>query len=112
MINSLEKNIAFNIRTYRQKRHFTQEALAERVGISVRMISLIENNKVGIHCNIITKMAAVFEIDPHKLILPPHYAELENLSPEVNNLIPCINRLSADKVQLLTLLVHTWIKGK
>ncbi len=110
MTNSLEKDIAFNIRSYRKELHFTQEKLSEKLGISVRMISLIENNKVGIHCKAITKIATVFGIEPHKLIMPSSYSELDNLSPEIKHLIHCINQLPADKIELLTALLHTWIK--
>ena len=58
----LEK-IAYNIRLERLKKRYSQEKLAEKVGISTKYINMIENCKTNPTIVIIIKICNALEID-------------------------------------------------
>ncbi|KQS91637.1 helix-turn-helix transcriptional regulator [Chryseobacterium sp. Leaf394] len=53
-----------NIRKIRRDRDFTQEYMAFEMGISQKAYSDIENSKVKINLEILTKISAILEIRP------------------------------------------------
>ena len=58
----LEK-IAYNIRLERLKKRFSQEKLAEKVGISTKYINMIENCKTNPTIVIIIKICNTLDVD-------------------------------------------------
>lgn len=58
----LEK-IAYNIRLERLKKRFSQEKLAEMVGISTKYINMIENCKTNPTIVIVVKICNALDID-------------------------------------------------
>jgi transcriptional regulator with XRE-family HTH domain len=60
--------IGTNIRKERILKGYSQEWLAQRIGISQNVISDIENGKVDIKMSKLEEIANVLEIDPFKLI--------------------------------------------
>jgi transcriptional regulator with XRE-family HTH domain len=53
-----------NIRKIRRSKDFTQEYMAFEMGISQKAYSDIENSKVKINLDILTKISAILEIKP------------------------------------------------
>ena len=53
-----------NIRKMRRDRDFTQEYMAFEMGISQKAYSDIENSKVKIHLDMLTKISAILDIKP------------------------------------------------
>lgn len=53
-----------NIRKIRRDRDFTQEYMAFEMGISQKAYSDIENSKVKINLEILTKVSAILDIKP------------------------------------------------
>jgi len=53
-----------NIRKIRRERDFTQEYMAFEMGISQKAYSDIENSKVKINLDILTKVSAILDIKP------------------------------------------------
>ncbi len=56
-----------NIRKIRRNRDFTQEYMAFEMGISQKAYSDIENSKVKINLDILTKISAILEIKPSEI---------------------------------------------
>ncbi len=70
-MTSLQKkyknNVIKNIKFYRKKLGWTQEALSEKLGIHPVSVSRYENGDRDITLNILLKIAEVFNIPPEKL---------------------------------------------
>lgn len=58
------KICGLNIRKKRRSKDFTQEYMAFEMGISQKAYSDIENSKVKINLDILTKISAILEIRP------------------------------------------------
>lgn len=67
------------LKAHRIRRGLTQEALAERAGISTDMISKIESGNSGARFGVIEKLAEALQIDPAELFTSelPH-SQLKN----------------------------------
>lgn len=64
----MEKEIGNKIRKIRELKGFSQEYLANQIGISQRAYSKLEMNQTKIDWTKITKIAEVLEIDPIDLV--------------------------------------------
>ena len=64
----MEKNIGLNIRNLRELRNYTQTYLAERLGISQRAYSSIENNACNLSIGRIALIASILEVDLNDLV--------------------------------------------
>jgi len=53
-----------NIRKIRRERDFTQEYMAFEMGISQKAYSDLENSKVKVNLDILTKVSAILDIKP------------------------------------------------
>lgn len=58
------------VKTHRVRAGLTQEALAERAGISTDMISKIEGGNSGARFGVIAQIAEALEVDPAELFTP------------------------------------------
>ncbi len=67
------------IRMLRELRGWTQKTLAERSGISVTNISLLENDKVDIGKKRAAQLARAFDVHPAIIMFPEYEAR------EINN---------------------------
>lgn len=63
------ENLYYAIAYYRKKKGFTQEALAEEVGISRQHLASIEapNMDHGVSLDVLFNIATVLEIEPYQL---------------------------------------------
>ncbi|MCJ8155143.1 helix-turn-helix domain-containing protein [Chryseobacterium sp. SSA4.19] len=61
-----------NIRKIRRNKDFTQEYMAFEMGISQKAYSDIENSKVKINLDILTKISAILEIKPSDICSISH----------------------------------------
>jgi transcriptional regulator with XRE-family HTH domain len=61
---------------------WTQEFLAEKLEISTNFLSNIENGKAWVSPKTISKLALIFRVEPHELLMPEYY-----ISPVSNDII-------------------------
>lgn len=61
------KTIAENIRIERLRKRFSQEKLAESIGISTKYLNMIENNKTNPTILIIVRICKTLQIDLNTL---------------------------------------------
>ena len=61
-------NLGKNLRAARNKRHWTQERLAERSGVQAGEISRIEAGKRDPQISTLEKLAAALELSPGRLL--------------------------------------------
>jgi transcriptional regulator with XRE-family HTH domain len=61
------ENLGLNISYYRRKRKFTQEQLAEMVGIEPNHMSNIELAKVGASLDVVFDIADALDVPVHRL---------------------------------------------
>lgn len=73
------KVIARNIRGYRNKLGFTQESLAAKVSMHSNYIARVERSEEKLSLEGLLKIAKVFKIDPHLLLLPESF--MDNAPP-------------------------------
>ncbi len=66
MVN-LRKRFGSLVAAHRRRVGLTQEALAEKAGVSVDMISKIETGATGARFPVIERLAAVLGVDPAEL---------------------------------------------
>lgn len=64
----MEKAIGQKVRQIRELKGFTQEYLADQLGISQRAYSKLERDETKLDWDKITRIAQVFEIDPLDLV--------------------------------------------
>ena len=70
-MNAGEITIMFgsNIKFYRNLKRWSQEVLAEKVGVSKNTICEIETGKKFVHVERLSRFSEVFNIDVHKLFM-------------------------------------------
>lgn len=64
----MEKKIGSKIRQIRELKGFTQEYLAQQLGVSQRAYSKMERDEIKVDWNKITDIAGIFNIDPLDLV--------------------------------------------
>ena len=77
----------------RQQKGYTQEQLAEYLGISPHTVTRIETGNTFVSCEKISKICNLFKISPNVLFTPtPHllFDEKINYIEEITNLLPSI----------------------
>jgi transcriptional regulator with XRE-family HTH domain len=67
----LNEILAINLRKTRQKMELTQEALAERAGLSPRYIGAIERVSVSASINVLGQLADALGVEPGDLLRKP-----------------------------------------
>jgi transcriptional regulator with XRE-family HTH domain len=60
------------VKRLRGRNGWTQELLAEKLEISANFLSNIENGKAWVSPKTISKMAFVFKVEPHELLMPEY----------------------------------------
>ena len=79
------------IKELRKERAFTQEQLAELVGIDTRNLIKIENGQTFPRANTIDKLIEVFEIAPDEIMKTEHLMDIEILKEKI------IDKLNKDE---------------
>ncbi len=69
-MDDLTSTLATMVRRHRSKAGWTQEELADRVGLSVRYIGEIERRQASPTVSVLGRLANAFGIDPAELLKP------------------------------------------
>lgn len=64
----LRRRVAANIQRCRQERGYSQEAMAQRMGVSLRYVSMLEQNARNLSIVSLAKIAAVLDVDVADLV--------------------------------------------
>lgn len=72
MTNSLKRRLGANLRTYRHSKGLTQEALAERLGMSVRYLAGVERAEENLTLDSVDQLAKDLHIDALELLVGHH----------------------------------------
>jgi transcriptional regulator with XRE-family HTH domain len=64
------RHLAENIKYYRKFRHYTQEQLADQIGIHRTHISKIETFHTGVTLDLLFALAEALQVPPYKLLEP------------------------------------------
>ena len=105
--SDIDKIFGKILRDYRVKAGFTQEELAEKIGISLKYISRIENGNNGVKTQTLIKYMNILGISPNTL-----YGSFLN-NPEVKADIQLYNKISIlpdDKKDFIYSVVDLLIK--
>lgn len=105
--SDIDKIFGKILRDYRVKAGFTQEELAEKIGISLKYISRIENGNNGVKTQTLIKYMNILGISPNTL----YGSFLSN--PEVKADIQLYNKISVlpdDKKDFISSVVDLLIK--
>jgi transcriptional regulator with XRE-family HTH domain len=62
---------AANLRRARHARGLSQEVLAVDADVNRRYLSDIEQGRTSVGLDIMVRLAAILEIEPHELLMPP-----------------------------------------
>ena len=68
-------NIGKNIRMLRQKKHLTQEVVAEQLNISVKHFSAIERGETSTSFQVLFDLSRLFQVPPDLFLQEPTDAE-------------------------------------
>ncbi|KMQ67024.1 XRE family transcriptional regulator [Chryseobacterium sp. FH2] len=76
-----------NIRKIRRNKDFTQEYMAFEMGISQKAYSDIENSKVKINLEILTKISTILDIKPSDICSISHKCGSNDYQERYNDLL-------------------------
>ncbi len=103
--SDIDKNFGKVLREFRVRNGYTQEQLSEKLGISLKYISRIENGNNGIKTQTLVKYMNLLGITPNtiykNLINNPEIAKNINLSEKINSLNDDKKGLVASIVDLI-----------
>jgi transcriptional regulator with XRE-family HTH domain len=64
----LKETVAANVRRFRNERGWTQEDLADRVGLSARYVGQIERARASMSVTVLGRLAEALRVDPGELV--------------------------------------------
>jgi transcriptional regulator with XRE-family HTH domain len=67
----LKEIVAINVRRLRHDRGWTQEDLADQVGLSARYVGQIERAQASMTITVLGRIANAFEVEAAKLVTRP-----------------------------------------
>jgi transcriptional regulator with XRE-family HTH domain len=84
-MKSIKEVLALNLKLNRLKKGLTQDKLAEKAEISTHYLAMVELARKFPSADMLERLAAALEIEPHELFYMPGVAEkaLENLQNSV-----------------------------
>lgn len=105
----LHETLSFNIKKYR-KGKFTQEQLAEKVGVSAQNINDIEGKRRWPREGTLVKIADVLEIDVYQLFLPNNLDEIviENNDENARIRLKIKEQIAADFQITINKMLEKW----
>ncbi|MBQ6118477.1 MAG: helix-turn-helix transcriptional regulator [Clostridia bacterium] len=89
------------IREYRLNRHMTQEALAERLNISIEYMSRIETGNCRASYALIEKMGQIFQVDESEILFGKSGGRAAD-----REMLERIDRLSAEQKDIVQKLIQ------
>ncbi|WP_027380995.1 helix-turn-helix domain-containing protein [Chryseobacterium daeguense] len=91
-----------NIRKIRRSKDFTQEYMAFEMGISQKAYSDIENSKVKINLDILTRISDILEIKPSDICSISHKCDTGDYEEKYHDLLEYMkqNNISVPKEYL------------
>ncbi len=105
-IKKIFGEVVYELRT---QKDMTQEELAEYLSLSPHTITRIENGKVFVSCEVISKLCNLFKIEPSVLFTPrPHilYEEHQNYISKIKSLLPKFNSKKLEEIYNILLIMH------
>lgn len=99
-INKEEINKKFGdiFREHRLKKGYTQEEIAEKLGISSKYISRVENGVQGVSDETLIKYINILEIEPNKLY--SYFVDNDNIRKQIE-IVEKINNLPERSLKFL-----------
>jgi transcriptional regulator with XRE-family HTH domain len=67
-MDDLTERVAFNLSRLRRKEGWTQEELADRVGLSVRYVGQVERAQASMRIIVLGRFAVAFGVDAAELV--------------------------------------------
>ncbi len=84
---TIKHQLGKRIRELRTKNGFTQEKLAEKVGIDTKHQSCVENGKNFPSADLIERYAKVFKMGANELLIITHQKTAKELLSEINGIL-------------------------
>jgi len=104
----IDKNLfGKRLRELREKRNMTQEELSNLLDIEWQHVSRLENGKNLPSCNILIKIAQVFDIDIRKLTEYEYLDENINIDEAINKLL---NLATNEQKKMFYKIIYTVLK--
>lgn len=91
------KALGENIKKYRKLGGYTQETLAEAMGMEIKSLSLIETGKGFISANTLAKLSEILHVTPSELFEISDLSENEKLYNEAQK---CLEIIKNDNAKL------------
>jgi transcriptional regulator with XRE-family HTH domain len=103
MIENLKKktnkSVGRNIRTIRHQRSWSQEDVANRLGISIPAFSKIETGVTDINLSRLEQIANIYEVNVVNLLA----ADIEETEPQVSNLSIAQKKITDREMEIASL---------
>ena len=93
------KSVGKNIRTLRHKRGWSQEEVANRLGISIPAFSKIETGVTDINLSRLEQIANIYEVNVVNLLS----LEIEEAEPQVSNLTIAQKKINDREAEIANL---------
>ncbi len=106
--NELKETLAFNIKKYRKDK-FTQETLAEAIGVSSQNINDIEGKRRFPRSETLVKIADVLGVEVYQLFVPQDKNQIKIESTPENEKIK--NQLQKELVQNMRQKINKFLDG-
>ena len=98
--------VSRNVKFYRKKRRLTKFQLALKIGKTVEMVCQIENNVAGTKLATLDAIANALDIETYMLFLNRDRPSLENISPEILELIFDLEEETPEFISALREFIH------
>ncbi|MBM4250717.1 MAG: helix-turn-helix transcriptional regulator [Deltaproteobacteria bacterium] len=72
---AIRRRVSANIKRCRQRAGLTQEAMASRLGVSLRYVSMLEQNARNLSIESLAKVAGCLEVDIAELVCDEKYLD-------------------------------------
>ncbi len=96
--DEIKKNFGTIVRDLRTDKNLTQEKLAEFIDVQTQTISAIESGKSFISCEVLTKLANFFEVDPSTFFFPRVNILNKNNMDCINSIKSLLPQFSSSKL--------------
>lgn len=72
------KEIGSKVRVLRYKKGWSQENLAQKTGVSISVLSQIENGEIDLQYSLLRKIASIFELPVSALLSSENKTDVKN----------------------------------
>ena len=93
---ALKRTLSGNIKKYRQRRNWSQFALAAKINISTNFLADIEAGNTWVSAQTLVKLAQAFEVDAFELLKPEKEGTNPQNQQEVNRNKAVLSQFSQD----------------